>query len=76
MPRKQKNKPQEETLNSRYKFHPYSDTQNNNNPKLHDNFIRRLRLDFRNLEKENLLLKDELKLKIKLVEEQIEENNC
>jgi uncharacterized protein YlxW (UPF0749 family) len=63
MPRKQKNKPQKSTLDNRYHFNPYfykkKDIQNDNDQK-YASFIRKLRLEFRNLRKENSELKNRL----------------
>ncbi|RIA89579.1 hypothetical protein C1645_824703 [Glomus cerebriforme] len=78
MPRKQKYKPQDNnTLNTRYNNNPYfykkNDSQNNNNLK-YNTFIRDLCLEYRNLQKENLELKDQLTLKIKAVEKLKVEN--
>jgi hypothetical protein len=77
MPRKQKFKPQDKTFNIRYNNNPYfykrSVSQNDNDLK-YNAFIRELRLEYRNLRKENLDLKNQLTLKIKTLKEQKVEN--
>lgn len=71
MPRKQKHKPQDKTLSTRFANNPYfykkSNSQNENDIK-YDTFIRGLRVEFRNLRKENLDLKNQLKLKTREAE--------
>jgi chromosome segregation ATPase len=79
MPRKQNFKPQDITFNKIYKNNPYfykkNNTQNDNDNNLkYDAFIRELRLEFRNLRKENYHLKNQLSLKVKTVKELEAEN--
>lgn len=73
MPRKQKHKPQDTRFNNNPYFYKKRDTQNDNNLK-YSAFTRDLRLEFRNLRKENLELKNQLTLKVKAVEKLKVEN--
>jgi chromosome segregation ATPase len=72
MPRKQQFRPQDKTLDQRFLYNPYfynkCVNQNDNNIK-YNACIRDLRLNFRNLRKKNLALKNQLKLKTKEADE-------